>query len=68
MVAMHESWVWWHSVVTILGGTVAQRLMTDLARTMPPLPANAGYFQKWGYAFLQAWTGHDISTNTKGTP
>ena len=50
----------WHVLVTLLGGAGVQRILTDIARAMPPLPANSGYFARWAYGAIQLITGHEI--------
>ena len=57
------TWHLWHVVVSLLGGAGVQRVLTDVARAMPPLPPDSPYLIRWGYASIQAITGHDTNGN-----
>lgn len=51
------------AIVSGGGGIWVQRAFTDFARSIPSLPANAGFWAQWGHNFLTRLTGHDISAN-----
>lgn len=51
--------------LTLLGGAGVQRVLTDIARSMPPVSTTANYFARWAYTAIQAITGHEISNNSK---
>lgn len=53
----------WHLIGTALGTAGVQRVLVEVVSSMPPLPANATWFQKWLYA-----AAHAIATpSTKGS-
>ena len=51
------------TLLTLLGGAGGQRILTDIARAMPPVSSNANYFVRWAWLAVQYITGHDIPNN-----
>lgn len=47
---MHEHWNFWHAAVVFLSTATGQRILTSIVESMPPLPPNANWWEKWLYA------------------
>ena len=56
----HEAWHLWHVVASasagVFAGGTATKYLSKVVKAMPPLPPNATWMQKWGYATLQSIT------------
>ena len=55
----NESWHFWHVVASVLGGSAAQRVAVAIAKSMPPLPANANWWEQFFYSAVKAVVGID---------
>jgi hypothetical protein len=55
-----ERWHFWHTAITALtaGGAweTARRWLVRIVRAMPPLPANANFWERWLYTIMQGIT------------
>ena len=63
-----KGWHVWHVLASMLTGATAQRVLVAIVRAMPPLPDNAGFWQKWAYAALKAVTGHEPTPSVSSEP
>ena len=61
MVDPKTAWNIWHVIVSLVTGAGFQRALVAIVGSMPPLPSDANWWEKWAYASLKALTGKEPS-------
>jgi hypothetical protein len=59
-----EGWHFYHFLIAGLAGVTWQKVFNAFVKSMPPLPTNANFWERWGYAFLNLLA----DTTPSGTP
>lgn len=64
----HHAYLIWTTIAGILTGGTFQRFMVYVSHSLPPLPANAGWWQTFAYNLVKGISGLDPSAKVIPPP
>ena len=65
MIVQSSAWNAWHVLVSAASGVAGQRILVAIVKAMPPLPAGASWWARWGYGALESVAGLEAGSTGK---